>query len=434
MFPPGECGFCSTQGHFLRECPVVTEFIRNGKCFRNVDNKIVLPNGQFIPRGTPGRNLMEKIESWNNHNPPPPPPQRAQQPQTFERDQPPHTVAAMSYTTCQQAETLSFGRLSLVAEDMSGDETRVWAQSQTKPKGKPEEIVKKGPPPKSAMKTNQAPAGGPRPTAANPPRPLPPAVSDRTIPPQPAFKYQAPIENPELIQKVIQRTLGSQVTISNEELLAISPDIRRFYKENTVTRRLPTVESGMFEEKEALTLSYSQGRTFNTFLLTASPIDSLRVIDMLVNDTHKITCTLDQGSEIVAMNRNVWQSLGVSLSPEKTLTMESADSNQSVTAGVVENLKFSLGGIDLHLQVHVVDGAPFDILVGRPFFRFTECHTKDYTDGSQELTLTCPNTGNVQTVATRIKPPKSVSFTEPLAETLPFVVNVEDEDYDMVFP
>ncbi|KAJ7443313.1 hypothetical protein FB451DRAFT_1056993 [Mycena latifolia] len=92
--------------------------------------------------------------------------------------------------------------------------------------------------------------------------------------------------------------------------------------------------------------------------------------------------------------------------------MESADSNQSTTAGIIENLKFSIGDIDILLQVHVVDGAPFDILMGRPFFRFTECHTKDRVDGTQELTLTCPNTGKTVQVATRKKPPCPENTTE----------------------
>ncbi|KAJ7157405.1 hypothetical protein C8R46DRAFT_909605, partial [Mycena filopes] len=94
------------------------------------------------------------------------------------------------------------------------------------------------------------------------------------------------------------------------------------------------------------------------------------------------------------------------------LIMESADSSQSATAGVVENLKFSLGEIDLHLQAHVVDGVPFEILLGRPFFRFTEYQTQDRSDGSQELTLTCPNTGKVIVVPTKTKTPRRVTFAE----------------------
>jgi hypothetical protein len=127
------------------------------------------------------------------------------------------------------------------------------------------------------------------------------------------------------------------------------------------------------------------------------------------------------------MNRDVWQDLGVALSPDKVLTMESADSGHSTTAGVVENLKFSVGEIDVLLQVHVVDGAPFDVLMGRPFFRFTECHTKDRADGSQELTLTCPNTGKVLSVPTRMKPPRN---PDAFVETNPFsIIEIDGTDF-----
>jgi hypothetical protein len=125
------------------------------------------------------------------------------------------------------------------------------------------------------------------------------------------------------------------------------------------------------------------------------------------------------------MNRNIWQQLGIPLVPDNTLTMESADSNRSTTASVVEDLKFTVGDIDLLLQAHVVDGAPFDILMGRPFFRFTECHTKDRSDGTQELTITCPNTKKVLSVATRKKPPKSVTF----ADTNHSAVDISDMDF-----
>ncbi|KAJ7358010.1 hypothetical protein DFH08DRAFT_953210 [Mycena albidolilacea] len=68
MFRPGECGFCSEMGHFLRECNVAADYIRSGKCFRNADNRLVLPNGHFLPRNSLGRNLAEKFDGWFQEN------------------------------------------------------------------------------------------------------------------------------------------------------------------------------------------------------------------------------------------------------------------------------------------------------------------------------------------------------------------------------
>ncbi|KAJ6542560.1 hypothetical protein B0H19DRAFT_957768 [Mycena capillaripes] len=445
MFPPGECGFCSDTRHFMRECPVVQEYERAGKCFRNADRKIVLPNGQYIPRALIGRNMAERINRWILQNPPPAQSQQntPRPQQVFECDQPPHLVAAMSYTICESANTMAFGLVPKPeVEEVIGEEGRVWAQrSKPKERSVPEVVIEKTGPPRGQPK-QAAPAAPPSTTRSGTTAPLKPEVIppsgllDRkqmakaampVLPQLPAFKYQSLIENPELVKKVIERSMKSEISVSQEELCAISAKVCRYYRENTVNRRIPTVETGAFEEhREALIMSY--GSITSSFLLTASPIDSLCVIEMLVNDSHRVVCTLDQGSEIVAMNRSVWKMIGVPLSPEKVLTMESADSNQSLTAGVVENLKFLVGDIDLLLQVHVVDSAPFDILVGRPFFRFTECHTKDYTNRTQELTLTCPNTGKVQTLATKMKPPRQVSFSEDIQVVGSQIVEVIEEE------
>lgn len=410
-FPAGECGFCSAHDHFLRECPVAGDFMRDGKCFRNGDNKIVLPNGQFVPRAITGRNLAERIERWLNQNPARQP-QRQQQPQhppepapaarieTFEREQPPHIANAMTYASSVPVQTMAFGEVPNPLAQTE-EEAAVWANERTRPKKPvPEVVIQKKAPAKSSLK----------PTIEIQPAAKP--VEAKTQPPLPAFKYQAACENPEMVKEVIERAQKNKILVSHEELCALSAEFRRHYRDATVTKRIPTVESSFYGETPALVMRYTHMEEPRTTLLTASPIDSLRVLDITVNEHRPITCTLDTGSEIVAMNRSVWQELGVHLSPEKTLVMESADSNQSTTAGLVENLKFSLGGIDLLLQAHVVDGAPFDILLGRPFFRFTECQTKDHIDGTQDLTLTCPNTGRVVTVASRRKEPKHGTFVE----------------------
>ena len=141
-------------------------------------------------------------------------------------------------------------------------------------------------------------------------------------------------------------------------------------------------------------------------VLTSSEIDALRVIYPVINDTVKVEAILDQGSEIIAMNKNVWLQLGVGLDPRKILNMQSANSQSNQTHGVVSDLKFTIQGIDLPLHVHVVEGAPFDLLIGRPFFRFTRCQTTDNIDGTQEITITCPTTGRRVTIPTQMKSSK----------------------------
>jgi hypothetical protein len=254
MFRPGECRFCSETGHFLRECNVAADYIRSGKCFRNADNRLVLPNSRFLPRNSPGQNLAEKFDRWFQENSvplvaaqPQPPPQA--QAQIFKRDQPPHTVAAMSYTSYEPVQTMGFRQTANPAVDSYEDEEgRIWIQERPKKagpvqfatpavdsyqdeygnvwvqerpkKGKPEVVIQKKGPPRGAQKIADEPQRQqeePK-KAAKPP---PPPGDARSHPPQPpAFKYQAPVENPVLVKRVLERALVAEVTITRSCVLS----------------------------------------------------------------------------------------------------------------------------------------------------------------------------------------------------------------------
>ena len=79
---------------------------------------------------------------------------------------------------------------------------------------------------------------------------------------------------------------------------------------------------------------------------------------------------------------------------DRVMTMESADSGRSSTLGVIQDAKFAVAGIEVKLQIHVVRQAPFEVLLGRPFFSITECETKDFVSGDQHITLTDPRDSN----------------------------------------
>ncbi|KAJ7358009.1 hypothetical protein DFH08DRAFT_953209 [Mycena albidolilacea] len=202
---------------------------------------------------------------------------------------------------------MGFGQMANPAVDSYKDEEgsdeygSVWVQERPK-KGKPEVVIQKKGPPRGAQKIADKPQRQqeePK-KAAKPP---PPPGDAWSHPPQPpAFKCQAPVKNPALVKRVLERALAAEVTITNEEFCALTPEIRKWYRDNTATNRIPTVETGTYAEREALIMNYhGVGRT-RSMLLTASPIDSLRILDFFVNNARSVTCTLDQGSEIVAMN------------------------------------------------------------------------------------------------------------------------------------
>ena len=42
--------------------PVVDEYVANGKCRRNIEGKVVLSTGAYVPREIPGTLLQERID------------------------------------------------------------------------------------------------------------------------------------------------------------------------------------------------------------------------------------------------------------------------------------------------------------------------------------------------------------------------------------
>ena len=67
--PGSACNFCGGSGHFIRECEVVTEYSRVGKCKRCADSKVVLPSGVMVPCDIPGNWLRDRVDEWHRLNP-----------------------------------------------------------------------------------------------------------------------------------------------------------------------------------------------------------------------------------------------------------------------------------------------------------------------------------------------------------------------------
>ncbi|KAI6044152.1 hypothetical protein EDC04DRAFT_2561820, partial [Pisolithus marmoratus] len=57
--------------------------------------------------------------------------------------------------------------------------------------------------------------------------------------------------------------------------------------------------------------------------------------------------------------------------------------------------------IEAHLQIQVVDRAPFDLLLGCPFFCLLSSILRDFPDGEQSLEIRDPNSGCQLLIPTR---------------------------------
>jgi hypothetical protein len=62
------CNFCGIPGHFLNSCQVVEQYIREGKCRRSPEGRIILPGGGSIPRNISGDWIKDRIDEYHKRN------------------------------------------------------------------------------------------------------------------------------------------------------------------------------------------------------------------------------------------------------------------------------------------------------------------------------------------------------------------------------
>lgn len=300
-------------------------------------------------------------------------------------------------------------------------------------RGRPAETERVGPP-RGAKPQSQESRGGlaPRQQGGKPPGqatqkvtpapiiPMQP-VGQRAEPTKQQYEYKSPIE--EGVQKtaVMSKVLDAPVSLSMREFLAMSFDGRKSLKDLTTNKRA-TVSS--FEGHNApMEVHYNSTDSgsgkcdgcgvratvlFNSgpmpdpmelcrdchgivrHLPTAQDAQSLRVVHPIIGDGLQVECVLDSGSSIVAIRRDVWAKLGSPAVLEKSIEMEVANGSLSNTRGMVPNLPFNFGGIVVHLQAQVVDNAPWEVLLGRPFESLTRLTTQNFENGDTEITISDP--------------------------------------------
>ncbi|EIN06122.1 hypothetical protein PUNSTDRAFT_73659, partial [Punctularia strigosozonata HHB-11173 SS5] len=137
---------------------------------------------------------------------------------------------------------------------------------------------------------------------------------------------------------------------------------------------------------------------------SARQLQKLRVLRPLISNQVQAECVIDSGSEGVMMRKDVWAATGLPLYVDDAINITAANSTTTRTLGGLRNVLFNIGGMEIYLQVQVIEDAPWEVLLGRSFFTHTACETKDSPDGSSLLTLTHPETGERVQVPTLERP------------------------------
>ena len=258
--------------------------------------------------------------------------------------------------------------------------------------------------------------------------------------------------------------MNSQITLTQRELLSLSPEVRNQVREATTNRRvartgtpaasadnnLLDMLAGMEVDDEtdqarreaarlaAMPATYqatvhafaqeTPGPTFsntepppgaivlddpyevylrsapenrNTSCLTvAKESSSLRTILPLVNHNLYVESILDPGSQVISMSEEACHALGLIYDPRLRLRMQSTNGEVDETLGLARNVPMLLGEITFYVQFHVIRNPAYDILLGRPFDVLLESIVRNYKNEDQTITIHDPNSGRTATVPT----------------------------------
>jgi hypothetical protein len=253
----------------IRDCPGTADYINCGLCKQDpTNNQIVLPNNGWIMRWTTGNNIKERLDDYYRQNPVPAtaaPVTIPLTPTTGIKDIPPH----MSQNLLEVVENLH-AVVSTDPDNTDDDEAIIQALQQAQKaleqkkkkqvrfdgvemppmrKGKAPESILKHPDQAGAATENQSSAASPsapvsRITVSAPvitasaARNIPTAAIKNTAAADTSglqYHYSTPVEDPAIVLKVVNRTLNVPVSITQRELLSISPEVRKQHKELTMT-------------------------------------------------------------------------------------------------------------------------------------------------------------------------------------------------------
>jgi hypothetical protein len=284
----------------------------------------------------------------------------------------------------------------------------------------PESTTKPAPPPEKLTATTQPPlhpfANVPE-TSYQPPheRNFAAAPAKPAKEKEPAYHYVAPIQNPRTVVDVYNKSMQTpHITLSPEELYAISPEVRNRLRETITPKRVlnetvsthALIEQVPDDEETSITVPDVYETYINSLAPGERPIPlnvaqeshALRLITMVVDNREEVEGIIDPGSQIIAMSEAVCHDIGLAYDPSIKLNMQSANGEVDQSLGLARNVPCKINSITLYLQIHIIRSPAYDILLGRPFDVLTESTVKKFPNEDQTITIVNPNTKRSVTI------------------------------------
>ena len=268
-----------------------------------------------------------------------------------------------------------------------------------------------------------AKASGPNANVVEPQPPVLPLLQKN----ERAYTTTSNIYDHRVVQKVYDRLLKTEVTITQCELLLLVPEIRMKISDATVRQRITrtNVQAPLeFAKKQEHMAKAHMPAAFSAATRTlpanvtiiADPYEAFLKTRPSCHDCPEeaIEVVAESNSlqaiQIVAMSEEVCTALALPYDPDIWLNMVLANGGVNQSLGLARNVPFLVGEITLYLQVHVLCSPAYDILLGRPFDILTQSVVRNFCDENQTITIVDPNTGKKAMVPTI--PHGSYWFTE----------------------
>jgi hypothetical protein len=271
-----DCNFCGGP-HFIRDCTVVNEYIVAGKVKRNIEGRVVLSTGSFVPSTIPGTLLMERVDEWHRRFPN----QLAaaslihtiSAEHIKKHSTAPASLPSFQLSATDRIATLESELFTLRARRSAFTpivKTRAQHARELPLAASIEEVdeddspLVRAPAEAALAKKPQAPLIAPGPVVVITAPPIvekehpfrnasdaayaPP--TDRNVGAQakvpfsktdaPAYKTLPPIYDASIAGEVYKRSMETPITITQRELLSLSPEVRSQVRDVTTYKRIPT--------------------------------------------------------------------------------------------------------------------------------------------------------------------------------------------------
>ncbi|KAF8218921.1 hypothetical protein L208DRAFT_1345611, partial [Tricholoma matsutake] len=423
------CIFCGLAGHFISDCLVCQSYINEGKCKKNTEGKVVLPNGQFTPRNIPGHYIKERIDEWLQRNP-----QVTITPSLM------YNIASSISSTPLPRGIYQVLEVPNTADDrIMKLKEELFALRSAQPR--PSNPV----PPTPVQPTTApcTPVPSTSSTATNPPTSTSALATESspTSPPivhpyaaakensyllpheqnfaltgkgkgkeGPSHHIQAPIHKDKIAEDIFTRSMKTPIiTLTSEELLSVALEVRTKWKEQVTTQCVQQTDNAMNildddvyvlnNPYETYINSLRPGDILEPFIITKES-HAIRSVIINVNGRNPVKSVVDPGSLIIAMSEEVCHELGLAYDPSICIPLQLANGSIDESLSLARNIPCEVGTITLYMQIHIIHDPAYDILFRCPFEVLTESTVKNYRNKSQTITILDPNSMRSCTIPT----------------------------------